>query len=175
MRNGNVDTDGDRGGVGRGEEIDGYVEWPKARVICEALGGLTLNIVFGAYEVGKGGEELENGKDCVSDVVVERGLETFGEAARKQMIPMGVNRFGTERAWWGSRGVEKGESEFAAEEEAVCVGGETVILETTGKRVEGDAGGGREERRQDVEDGVWELLTMKEKGLGGEKVVETAL
>ena len=56
MGNCDVNTDGHGGGVGRCEEVDGDIERAEPWVVRQALRGFSLDIVFRAYEIGKGGE-----------------------------------------------------------------------------------------------------------------------
>jgi hypothetical protein len=50
---------------------------------------------------------LEDRKQGVTDVVVERGLKTLGEATRKKVVAMAVTGFGAKGAAWRVRGIKK--------------------------------------------------------------------
>jgi hypothetical protein len=74
---GHVNTDSGGGRGGWGKEIHRDVQRPTAGKVWDSLGWLQLHIVFGADEVGDWGEELKNGEDCISDMVMEGGFELF--------------------------------------------------------------------------------------------------
>jgi hypothetical protein len=133
-----VDTNGNGGSVGRCKEVDGDIEGAEPGVVGQALGWLSLDIMFRAYKIGKGGEQLQNGEESVTDVVVERRFVALGEAAGEKVVAMAVHSFFAEGAGWRSGGVEDGEAQFAADQEAVDVRGESVVLEAAGERVEGN-------------------------------------
>jgi hypothetical protein len=123
-----VNANGGGSGVsgGKKEVGDGDVEWPAAGKIGDLLGRLKLHVLFGADEVGKWGQELDDGKDCISDVVMEAGFEFFGEAAE-------------EEAQGRLCGVKKREAELAANEEVVPISQDVVVLEAS--QSEGSKGG----------------------------------
>jgi hypothetical protein len=58
-----------------------------------------LDIVLSSDKIGEGGKLLEDGKECVPNVVVEGGFVSFGESAREQVVPVAVDGFLTERTW----------------------------------------------------------------------------
>jgi hypothetical protein len=117
---------------------DGWKNW-------ECAGLLELHVMFGLDKVGKRGKLLDDGKNCVTDVIVEARFEFLGKATGEKLVTIAVTAFGTERAGWRLWGVKNWEAEFTANEEAVLIGWETVILEASWKGVERDASCGREE------------------------------
>jgi hypothetical protein len=166
------------GGGGRGiwgKEVNGDIKWPAAGKVGDPLGRFQGHVVFGADEVGKGCQELEDGIDSVTDVVMEAGFKFFGEAAGEKMVTIAVAAFGAERAQGRLWGVKKREAELAAKEEAVPVSGDAVVLETSREGVEGNAGGRGEEGGEEISGGGIEGGGLGEEMGGGVVVVKTVL
>jgi hypothetical protein len=133
-----VNTNGNGGGVGRCKEVDGDIEGVEPGVVGQALGWLSLDIVFRAYKIGKGGEQLQNGEESVTNVVVERRFVALGEATREKVVAMAVYSFFAKGApGWRSGGVKDGEAQFAADQKAVDVRGESMVLEAAGREWRG--------------------------------------
>jgi hypothetical protein len=69
-------------------------------MVRDTLRGFKLNIVLGASKTCKECKELEDGEEGVTNMVVQGGIVSFGESARKEVIAMVIKGFPTERAWW---------------------------------------------------------------------------
>jgi hypothetical protein len=70
--------------------------------------------MFGSDKIGEGGKLLYDGKNGVTDVIVEARFEFLGEATGEKVVTIAVTAFGTERAGWRLGGVKEGEAEFTA-------------------------------------------------------------
>jgi hypothetical protein len=172
---GDVNTNGDSGGVGGGDEVDDHVQRTALRVVGDAIFWFTLNVVGSTGKASERGEEQEDGVQSVADVIVERGFAFFGEPTGEKVITVGVaGLFAVGAGEGGGRG-EKGEAELAAEEEAVRIRREAMVREAAREGVHGDARGRREQRGEDVKRGRIEGLAAVEEGSSGEVVVELAL
>jgi hypothetical protein len=66
-------------------------------------------------------------------MVMEGGFVALGESTRKQVVPVAVDSFLTERTFRWGWGIEEREPEFAASQEPVSIGEEAMVLETAGK------------------------------------------
>jgi hypothetical protein len=75
---------------------------------------------------------LKNGEDCVTDVVVEAGFEFLGKTAGEKVVTITVTGFGAKWALRVQWGVKEREAEFAADEEAILIGGDLVVMEALG-------------------------------------------
>jgi hypothetical protein len=71
MRNCNIDAHGDSRSIGQDEKVDGYIEGATGALVKEAVGGFPLKVVLCTNQVGKGGNLLEDGKQSISNVVVQ--------------------------------------------------------------------------------------------------------
>jgi hypothetical protein len=146
----NVNANGGGSGSIGCEEVNGDIEWPTAGEIGDSLGRFFFHIMFGADEVSNGGQDLKDGVDGIADVVMKAGFEFFGEAAGEEVVAKAVAAFGAEGTQGRLQGVKKREAEFAAKEEAISIGRDTMVLETAREGVEGNASGGGEEGREEV-------------------------
>jgi hypothetical protein len=70
MGNCNINANGDSSSVGGHEKVDRYIKRAAGGMVGEALGWFLLNVVLGTYQVSKGGNLLEDGKQSISNVVV---------------------------------------------------------------------------------------------------------
>jgi hypothetical protein len=67
-------------------------------LISQSVGGFTVNVGWGASEACEGGQFLEKNINGVTYVIVEGGFVALGEAAAKEVVAIGVNVAGAERA-----------------------------------------------------------------------------
>jgi hypothetical protein len=71
-------------------------------VIRDPVFGLALDVVGSAGKAGKGGKEQEDLVECVTDVVVQRGLAFFGEPTGEKVITVSVaGLFAIGAGGWG--------------------------------------------------------------------------
>jgi hypothetical protein len=87
------------------------------------------------------------GKNGVTDVVVER---TFVELAGEEVVAAGIKGFFAVAASWEGWLVKEGQAQFAAKQEPVGVGVETVVREAARQGVQRDARSGGQEGGEDV-------------------------
>jgi hypothetical protein len=102
MGNGDVDTDGDGGGVCGGEEVNGDIQWATSGVIRDALRGFVLDVMLCTDQVVQGSKELKDREQGITNVVVKRRLETLGETTREEVVVITVTGF------WCKRGSGEG-------------------------------------------------------------------
>jgi hypothetical protein len=175
VRDGDIDTDGDGGGVGGGNEIDHHVEGTTLGVVGDPVLGLALNVIDCPGKASKRGEEKENRVQSITDVIVKGWFTFFGKATGKEMVTMDIAGFVAKGARGGGVLVEKRHTELATKEKAIGVGGKAMVGETTGEGVHGHTSGRGEEGGEDVQGGWVKGVAALEKGRRGQMLVELAL